>query len=49
MVTMDNYGAAYQRPRVEPKLSIDSYDRMRLKVARAIADIAMVLPASEGE
>jgi len=38
---------AYQRPRVEPQLSIDSYDRMRLKVARAIVDIAAVLSASK--
>jgi len=39
----------YQRPRVEPQLNIDSYDRMRLKVARAIVDIAAVLSASKSQ
>ena len=38
---------AYQRPRVEPQLSIESYDRMRLKVARAIVDIDKVLSGPE--
>jgi hypothetical protein len=40
---------AYQRPRVEPQLSIDAYDRMRMKVARAIVDIATVLSASNSQ
>ncbi len=46
MVSGVAMATAYQRPRVEPQLSIESYDRMRLKVARAIADIATVLAAS---
>jgi hypothetical protein len=46
MVSGVALATAYQRPRVEPQLSIESYDRMRLKVARAIADIATVLAAS---
>ena len=38
---------AYQRPRVEPQLSIDAYDRMRLKVARAIVDIDKAMSGPE--
>jgi hypothetical protein len=47
MASSVKLATAYQRPRVEPNLSIDSYDRMRLKVAKAIADIAAVLSASK--
>ena len=34
---------AYHRPRVEPDLSIDAYDKMRLKVAKEIENIATEL------
>ena len=55
MVTMDNYGAAYhkamrsgvdtayQRPRVEPDLPIQQYDKLRLKIAREIEKISRVI------
>ena len=34
---------AYHRPRVEPDLSIDAYDKMRLKVAKEIENITTAL------
>jgi hypothetical protein len=37
---------AYHRPRVEPNLSIDAYDKMRLKVAKEIENIAAALSES---
>jgi len=55
MVTMDNYGkayhkatsakldTAYQRPRVEPDLPIEAYDRMRLRVAGEIEKLSLAL------
>ncbi len=40
-------GGAYLRPRVEPKLKVESYGRMRLKAAGAIAELQHELGASQ--
>ena len=38
--------STYDRPRPEPNLDIEAWDRMRSRVAKAIADLAAALPSS---